>query len=141
MPTHTEGVVRAAGRHLVSTVTLAMVFAIPVAAVAQGGDEPPQRVDFLTFAQGAIPLSVGGAGPDHGAGFEHAVAVIDGNPGGFSMLNRSTAETDVEFLYSLPAETTFDRLAIPNVLETPSPSQTFFEKTKISGTMRCSVSV
>lgn len=41
-------------------------------------DGPP-AVDYLTFAQGAVPVSIGGTGSSLGANFEHAVRIIDGD--------------------------------------------------------------
>ncbi len=104
--------------------------AAPDAAAPEGA---PQRVDYLTFAEGAVPVRVGGAGAKQGATFEHAVEIADGNPTGFSIVNRATAETDTEFVYALPAPTTFDRFAVPNVLETPSPAQTFMRVVEVYG--------
>jgi len=49
------------------------------------------------------------------------------------VVNRATDETDTEFFYELPAPTTFDRLAVPSVLETPSPSQTFTRLVEVYG--------
>jgi len=98
-----------------------------------GQSAAAERIDYLTFAQGAIPVAIGGGGPDHGAGMEHAVGVVDGNPGSLSILNRATADTDVTFTYELPALTTFDRFAVPEVLETPSPYQTFIQTVEVFG--------
>ncbi len=92
-----------------------------------------ERVDYLTFAQGAVPIGIGGAGAEQGANMTHAVQIVDGDVRGFSIVNRATSETDVEFVYALPALTTFDRLAVPEVRETPSPSQTFFKEVEVHG--------
>jgi OmpA-OmpF porin, OOP family len=91
------------------------------------------RVDYLTFARGAVPVSIGGAGASQGATYEHAIRMIDGDPSGFTFVQRATAETDTEFVYALPAATTFDRFAVPNVLETPSPAQTFTRQVEVFG--------
>jgi outer membrane protein OmpA-like peptidoglycan-associated protein len=101
--------------------------AAPVAAAAG-------RVDYLTFAWGAIPVRVGGASAALGAGFEHAVRAVDGDPDGFNLtLKPGDAVADTEFVYQLPAATTFDRFAVPNVLETPSPGETFTREVEIAG--------
>lgn len=110
-------------------LVLAVAFFGPVGASAQ--DEADGRIDLLTFARGAVPLAIGGDGK--GADFEHAVRIIDGSPGSFTILNRATDETVVEFLYELPALTRFDRFAVPNVLETPSPTMTFFRDVQVLG--------
>ena len=97
--------------------------------VPQSTEQP----DLLTLAHGAVPISVGGAGAQQGADLTHATRFIDGDPGGLSMVNRANAETDTEFVYALPAPTSFDRLAVPEVLETPSPSQTFTRLVEVYG--------
>ncbi len=96
--------------------------------------EPPaERIDYLTFAQGAVPISIGGAGATLGANFEHAVRIIDGNPVSFAVVSQAPADADTEFVYALPALTTFDRFAVPGILETPGPSQTFTKLVEIHG--------
>ena len=103
--------------------------AVPPAA----SDPDVPALDYLTFAQGALPLSIGGAGADLGADFTHAVRIIDGSPQGFTFTKLVGPETDTEFIYELPALTTFTRFAVPNVLETPSPSQTFTKRVEVYG--------
>lgn len=103
-------------------------------AAAQATAGTPERVDYLTFAQGAVPVSVGGAGATLGASFEMAIQATDGNPAGFGLtLKPGSSEMDTEFVYRLPAPTTFDRFAVPNVLETPSPSATFAREVEVQG--------
>jgi len=91
------------------------------------------RPDLLTLAHGAVPLSVGGAGAEKGADITHAIRFIDGDPRGSTMVNQADDQTDTEVVYALPALTTFDRLAVPEVLETPSPSQTFTRLVEVYG--------
>lgn len=112
--------------------TLALL--VCLTATAHADAPPPTRPDLLTFSNGAIPIAVRGPGAALRVDYEKAVGVIDGNPGGFS-LNRkpATPDTWVEFVYALPAATTFDRLAVPSVLETPSPSQTFTRQITVHG--------
>ena len=109
---------------------LAASFA-PVALVAQA----PSRPDLLTLAQGAVPLAVRGTGADraHGVGLDHALKAVDGGRLGFTMVNRAADDTDTELVYVLPAATVFDRFAVPEVLETPSPSQTFVRDVEVFG--------
>jgi len=104
------------------------------AAPCQGPPDArsPGAVDYLTFARGALPVTIGGA---RGATMEHALRIVDGDSGGFTAANRADAETVLEVVYELPAATTFDRFAVPAVLETPSPSQTFFRRVEIDGSM------
>ena len=81
----------------------------------------------MTFAQGVLPVAIDTGGADLRVTPAQAIAAIDGNPVGFVMTPRFGAPTDtVEITYAPPAPTRFDRFAVPNVLETPSPSQTFF---------------
>lgn len=94
----------------------------------------PDRIDYLTFAQGAVPIAVGGAGAKLGASFEAAIRATDGNPLGFTLTNKpGDAQTDTEFVFQLPAPTIFDRFAVPNVVETPSPTQTFTRQVEVHG--------
>ena len=109
-----------------------VVVAVAMPAWMSGQDVP--RVDYLTFAQGAVPVRVGGAAAARGANFDGALQMIDGNPLGVSLTNKpGPADTDTEFVYALPAPTTFDRFAVPNVLETPSPTQTFTKLVEVLG--------
>jgi outer membrane protein OmpA-like peptidoglycan-associated protein len=101
---------------------------------AQGTTETAQRTDYLTFAQGAVPVSVGGAGAPLGASLEKAIRAVDGDPSGFVLTLKPGSETlDTEFVYELPAPTVFDRFAVPNVLETPSPGETFTREVEVHG--------
>lgn len=92
-----------------------------------------ERVDYLTFAQGAIPVSIGGAGATLGADFEAAVRSVDGDRRGFALIDRAPADADTEFVYELPALTSFDRFAVGEVLETPSASTTFSRIVEVHG--------
>ena len=97
------------------------------------GMETPARVDYMAFAQGTVPVSIGGAGAKLGADFEAAVRVTDGDPTSFTVADRAPADTDTEFVYQLAAPTTFDRFAVPNVVETPSPTATFTRLVEVHG--------
>ena len=113
---------------------LAAVMATILGAQARAPNaDGPERVDYLTFAQGAVPISIGGAGAKLGADFEAAVRITDGEPTAFTIVNRATADTDTEFTYQLPALTTFDRFAVPNIVETPSPTTTFTKVVEVHG--------
>jgi outer membrane protein OmpA-like peptidoglycan-associated protein len=101
-----------------------------VVALAEG---PPERVDYMSFAQGVVPLTVSGEGAELGAGFEEAVRAIDGDANGYTLTSKPGAGGETVFVYALPAATTFDRFAIPNVLETPSPGETFVRRVEIHG--------
>ncbi|XOV90245.1 MAG: OmpA family protein [Pseudomonadota bacterium] len=90
--------------------------------------------DYMTFAEGAIPVEVGGQANVLKAGIEQALVLIDGNPGGKVITPKPGGpDTTLWFVYQLPAPTTFTRFAVPGISETPSPSQTFFREVEISG--------
>lgn len=91
-------------------------------------------IDLMSFAHGALPVSLGDTSDALRIGIDHAVAVIDGNPRGFvAMLKPVEGSEVVSLTYALPALTRFDYFGIPNVLETPSPSQTFFKNITVLG--------
>lgn len=92
-----------------------------------------ERLDYLTFAQGAIPVTIEGSGTTLGVNWERAVRAVDGDLAPFVFMERAPADAAVEIVYELPALTTFDRFAVPNVLETPSPAQTFVKDIDILG--------
>jgi OmpA-OmpF porin, OOP family len=127
---------RASGVLRHALVCVAVVTASFTAALAQSrgtATPPPERPDLLTFAQGAVPISVGGAGAKLGADFEAAVRATDGDPQPFVVVDGASDTADTEFVYQLPAPTTFDRFAVPNVTETPSPAQTFAKIVEVHG--------
>ncbi|RPI54019.1 MAG: hypothetical protein EHM55_12055 [Acidobacteria bacterium] len=80
-----------------------------------------------------MPVGIGGAGTKLGANFEAAVRITDGDPTAFTVSSRAIADTDTEFVYQLPALTTFDRFAVPNIVETPSPTVTFTKVVEVHG--------
>lgn len=94
-----------------------------------------ERIDYLTFAQGAVPIRIDGAGAKLGADYERAIRTIDGNPQGFTLTARPFADDagDTVFVYELPAPTIFYRFAVPNVRETPAPNQTFTKQIEVLG--------
>ncbi len=96
-------------------------------------EEGVERVDYLTFAQGAVPLSFAIEGPGSGADSGSVMQVIDGNPTPRIQVSQATADTVVEMVFELPAPTTFDRFAIPKIAEVPSASTTFFRSVEVLG--------
>ncbi len=92
------------------------------------------QTNFLSLANGAMPVFIGEAGKQLRVSDPQAIAVIDGNPKPFILTPKPVdASARIELVYELPAATTFQRFRIPNVWETPSPSQTFVANLKISG--------
>ena len=105
--------------------------AIQSSAIA---DADAPTTDFLSFAQGAMPVAIGGDADVLNVNMEQALRTIDGDMGGFSATPKpGGTESEVWFVYRLPAATIFTRFAVPNVLETPSPSQTFFKEVEVLG--------
>ena len=91
-------------------------------------------VDYLTFANGALPLTAKDSQDVLKVTAEQALKLIDGNPIGFIMTPKpGDADTQVTLVYELPALTVFDRFSVPSVLETPSAFQTFFARLEIAG--------
>jgi len=117
-------------------IALAIVSASGAASARQRGtpaQDAPPPTNLLSFAQGAVPVAIGGAGAKMGANYEHAVRMIDGDVTSFTFVSRALAGTDTEFVFELPAATTFTRFAVPQILETPSPSQTFARLVEVHG--------
>ncbi|MEL6450147.1 MAG: OmpA family protein [Pseudomonadota bacterium] len=113
------------------TRILACACLLTTPALAQ---EAPPKPDLLSFAQGALPVGLGGAAEALRVDMGQAVAVIDGAPGAFVLTRKpATAADQVEITFALPALTRFDRLAVPGIRETPSPSQTFFREVTVLG--------
>ncbi|MCB9589628.1 MAG: OmpA family protein [Polyangiaceae bacterium] len=102
-------------------------------AAAAGDDELPATEDLMTFARGAIPLKVGGSGASQGAKIEEAIESIDGSSTPFTLLSKGAADSTTELVYQLPAETTFDGFAVPNVWEVPSKFTTFTQGVEVHG--------
>jgi hypothetical protein len=94
-----------------------------------------QTPDLLSLALGAIPLRVE-AEPAARMTIEQAVEAIDGAPGVFVLTPPVPASTRVTMVYELPSLTVFERLAVPKVLETPSPRQTFAREVEVWGSAR-----
>ncbi|GAB4197898.1 MAG: hypothetical protein Tsb002_32440 [Wenzhouxiangellaceae bacterium] len=114
------------GRHWLSATLL--LFHVTVWADNQAA------VDYLSLAQGAVPVTIGEQAMDLRVGLDRALQIVDGDHRGFGLTPKPGDElTELVFIYRLPALTRFTRFAIPNVLETPSPSQTFIRQVKIEG--------
>jgi outer membrane protein OmpA-like peptidoglycan-associated protein len=109
---------------------LAAVFTVLLSTSAEGQQ---QRIDYLSFANGAIPVDIEAAST-LAVGMEQALEAIDGNDGGFTLTPKPGDKAmSVAFVYKLPAMTRFTDFAVPNVLETPSPSQTFVRTVEVAG--------
>ncbi|MCC7410413.1 MAG: OmpA family protein [Gammaproteobacteria bacterium] len=117
------------GRFLRATI----LFLAPQIVMGSESSSP----DYLSFAQGALLVEVGGSAAALKVDAESALQAIDGDYGVYSLTPRPGGpDTEIFFVYRLPAATTFTTFAVPNVLETPSPSQTFFRDIEISGSTK-----
>ena len=95
------------------------------------------HIDYLSISQGAVPVASGEAAATLKVGTDRALLTIDGDQQGFVLTPKpGAADTRVSLIFQLPALTTFTNFAVPNILETPSPSQTFFRTVQIAGTDR-----
>ncbi len=120
-------------------LAVALIVALPGRASLQTPTDAPApataRVDYLAFTQGAMPLRVAGAAAQLGAGDEQALRAVDGNASAFTVASGAKADTVAEFVYELAAPTTFDRFAVPNVLEAISPAVTFARSVEVLGSL------
>ena len=99
------------------------------AAAMQDLPDEIERADLFTFARGV--LFVRQTGLSTGS-TDTALRVIDGDA--YRMGLTVDRAGPVEFIYKLPADTTFDRFAIPNVEETPG-NVTFVKSVMVSGSL------
>ncbi|MGE0448195.1 MAG: OmpA family protein [Vicinamibacterales bacterium] len=119
---------------LALSLSVALAAARPSGQTASvDGSDAVERTDYLTFAQGAVPVGIGGGGAKLGADYEAAVRITDGARTGFTVVDQAPEDTETEFVYELPALTTFDRFAVPEIRETPSPSATFTRRVEVLG--------
>ncbi|GJM37082.1 MAG: hypothetical protein DHS20C19_04490 [Acidimicrobiales bacterium] len=99
-------------------------------------DELPdeiERVDYLTFAQGANPFGFSVEGPGKGLKNSVVMQAIDGSTTPRAFVSGATDETAITMVFELAAPTTFDRFAVPEVGEVPSPGTTFFREIEVAG--------
>ena len=119
------------GKSLQKILMCLLLAAVPIHfALAQDAARP----DLLSFANGVLPVSISTGNADLRVEMASAIGLIDGDPRGFVVTAKPGAPSDiVEIVYALPALTQFDRFAVPNITETPSPSQTFFKHVEVLG--------
>lgn len=111
---------------------LAHAFVASVVAVHVAATSAQTRPNLLGFAQGALPLRVE-ADPAARTTMVHAVRAIDGAMVVYAFTAPVPPATQVAFVYELPAPTTFEHLAVVNIVETPSPTQTFVRDVAVYG--------
>lgn len=111
--------------------TLLVATILAMSSIAQ--ELELEQTDYLSLAQGAIPVTVESS-DDLKVDIEQALRAIDGDYLGYVMTPKpGTVDSQITLIYQLPALTTFSEFVIPNILETPSPSQTFWQTLEISG--------
>lgn len=72
------------------------------------GAEEISAPDLMSFAHGALPVAIDTGAANLRVDASDAVAIIDGNHGGFVAMRKSASEGDVvEITYALPALTRF----------------------------------
>jgi len=100
-----------------------------VAPPAPAATQETERPDLLTFARGTVFERQTGLATGSAA---LVLRMVDGDPRQLAL--SSDARGPVELVYKLPANTTFDRLAIPNVHDAPG-NVTFFRDVVVSGSL------
>ena len=119
--------------------TLKLFFLTFIAVYAESvvAEDLQHSVDYLNLAQGVVPVALEGNAKELRVGIEHALRAIDGDDGGYILTPKpGGSQTKITFVYKLPALTIFNEISFPNVLETPSPSQTFVRNVEIAGSDR-----
>jgi OmpA-OmpF porin, OOP family len=117
-----------------SAIRFLLLAAMAVHVKPIAAEDLQQRVDYLSLARGALPVMFEGNAKELKVGIEQALLAIDGDDGGYILTPKpGDARTRVVFVFKLPALTTFNGFAVPNVFNTPSPSQTFVRKVEIAG--------
>jgi len=92
------------------------------------------NIDYLSIEQGAMPIAIGNEAKKLKVGMDRALLAIDGNTHGFGLTPKPGGpNSKISFIFRLPALTMFTDFAVSNVLETPSPSQTFVRTIEVSG--------
>ena len=104
-----------------------VVLALALAGTASA--QEPNRLDLFTFSNGVLFVSQTGLAT---GSTDTALRVIDGDA--YRMGLTVDRAGPVEFIYKLPAATTFDRFAIPNVEEAPG-NVTFVRSVTVSGSL------
>ncbi len=102
---------------------------LSLGALAQSAEVAGQRTDLLTFARGTVFVSQTGLSTGSASG---ALLAINGDP--YRMGVGSDAQLPVSFVFKLPASTTFDRFAVPNVFEQPG-NVTFVKTVTVEGSL------
>ncbi len=120
---------------ITSMLTFALLLAAPAARLE--ADSPataaPPRTDYLIAAQGAWLVSISFTGARKGPSRRAAFETYDGLDTPRAMLQQADHDARLELVYELPALTSFDRFAVPEIREVPSAYVTFFRQVEVSG--------
>ena len=109
---------------------LVLLLAAGVAAHADDAAKAKEaRPDLLTFGRGTVFVSQSGLASGSASG---ALLAVNGDP--YRMSLSADRQLPVEFVFKLPAATTFDRFAVPNVIEQPG-NVTFVKSVVVSGSL------
>ncbi len=101
--------------------------------LAEPAADAPARTDYLVAAQGAWLVSISFTGAEKGPSRRAAFETYDGLATPRAMLQQADHNARLELVYELPAATTFDRFAVPEVTEVPSAYVTFFREVEVAG--------
>lgn len=117
-------------------VNITLLTAACMALFSMGTRSQQEAPNYLSLSTGAYPVELSPNTKALKVDFSQALKLMDGDHTPF-ILNRrpGDASTTVDIVLRLPATTTFSSFRIPNVWETPSPSQTFIQGIQIFGAM------
>ncbi len=109
-----------------------LILVLAAGVVAHAEDAPKidaERPDLLTFARGTVFVSQTGLASGSAG---KALLAVNGDP--YRMGLAADRQLPVEFVFKLPAATTFDRFAVPNVIEQPG-NVTFVKSLAVLGSL------
>ncbi len=121
---------RRTARSAACGVILLFTSILPIGA----SDEEAIRTDYVVAAQGVWLVSISFSGAERGPSRNQAFETYDGFSTPRGMVSKAGDGARVELVYELPALTTFDRFAVPEVAEVPSANTTFFRDVEVYGT-------
>jgi OmpA-OmpF porin, OOP family len=101
-----------------ATTTSTTTAVEPSDDVSSEGAPEESRTDFLTFAVGALPVTVTDT-----VDLSDAIDAIDGNPAQ-AAIGIAADLLPVEYVIELPAATTFESFGVNRMVEVPSPGTT-----------------
>ncbi len=119
-----------------SALALFVLFSLAPAQAEQATSDTAteSEIDYMSFSRGVLLVSLNGTSEELKLGTPQALLAIDGATGVYSLTPKPGNENSkIVMEYELPAQTTFARFRIPNVLETPSPYQTFVKSVAVFG--------